>query len=567
MINELKIQHLSTSNFYDDDLLIVFEGVVYHIDTMPEDDSQIPTIISMLQRICTKFHGLKKHFFTENGELHDMLLKNDGYLLYSQLYKLESLPKLLFGEVVSDENGKGLKFFNETTYDILHSKELKDLLKVIGNDFSFFIVNGKSYNISDFTSQKQETDMVRYVYHGTGLKFKENILKKGIRPMPENSQWGIQHDGLVFLTSDLSTAIAYALNFKDDGGGCVFKIDTQKIDPNKIVMDWDNARQYTDDMENYPSQNKSSAESIGNVTSNSKRNGTKYNRFGYNGVIMPNAIVDYYVPNDEGVYKGVNGGDMTEGVNRVDEIAASNINLQSFEIQDELHPKLWVNNKLNSKVRLRLLDIANDFYKSLSIAWVKPKDIILTGSLANYNWSKYSDIDVHIIVDYKDVNKKHPKFVEEYFKSKKDIWNDEHENLTMYGFPVEMYVEDVNTRHKGAGVYSLNKNKWIQEPVDISDSILNQDYIQRLSAKYINEIDEIINKLNKETDNVKIERLGKKMNKIFTKLKGLRKEGLNSKQAEMSSGNIVWKVLRRMGYLDKVWDVINSTYNKINSLK
>jgi hypothetical protein len=130
-----------------------------------------------------------------------------------------------------------------------------------------------------------------------------------------------------------------------------------------------------------------------------------------------------------------------------------------------------------------------------------------------------------------------------------------------------MYVEDVNTRHKGAGVYSLNKNKWIQEPVDISDSILNQDYIQRLSAKYINEIDEIINKLNKETDNVKIERLSKKMNKIFTKLKGLRKEGLNSKQAEMSSGNIVWKVLRRMGYLDKVWDVINSTYNKINSLK
>ena len=90
---------------------------------------------------------------------------------------------------------------------------MKDLLKVIGNDFSFFIVNGKTYNISDFTSQKQETDMVRYVYHGTGLKFKENILKKGIRPMPENSQWGIQQDGLVFLTSDLSTAIAYAINF------------------------------------------------------------------------------------------------------------------------------------------------------------------------------------------------------------------------------------------------------------------------------------------------------------------------------------------------------------------
>ena len=71
------------------------------------------------------------------------------------------------------------------------------------------------------------------------------------------------------------------------------------------------------------------------------------------------------------------------------EINANDISLKSFEVKDELNPKFWVNNKLNSRVRLRLLDIVNDYLKDLSIDWVEPQDVVLTGSIANYNWSKY----------------------------------------------------------------------------------------------------------------------------------------------------------------------------------
>ena len=54
--------------------------------------------------------------------------------------------------------------------------------------------------------------------------------------------------------------------------------------------------------------------------------------------------------------------------------------------------------------------------------------------------------------------------------------------------------------------------------------------------------------------------------KIFKRLKNMRKEGL-ARSGEMSSGNIIYKLLRRMNYLDKIWDIINNTYNKINSIK
>ena len=74
------------------------------------------------------------------------------------------------------------------------------------------------------------------------------------------------------------------------------------------------------------------------------------------------------------------------------------LDLSSFKPQKELNPKIWVKGLLNSRVRLRLLDIADDFINTLPISHSLVDDIILTGSLANYNWSRYSDFDLHILL-------------------------------------------------------------------------------------------------------------------------------------------------------------------------
>lgn len=254
-----------------------------------------------------------------------------------------------------------------------------------------------------------------------------------------------------------------------------------------------------------------------------------------------------------------------ESVSRINEVDSSDISLKSFKVKNELNPKIWVNNKINSRVRLRLLDIADDFIDNLAVRWVKPKDIVITGSIANYNWSSYSDIDVHIIMDYSQVYKK-KEFVEDYFNSKKEIWKRDHDDLKIYGFPVEIYVEDSAAKSNSSGIYSLNKNEWIKEPTDLDNASLNEKYIKNEAAKYMTLIDDYKKDLNKEKDSYKIERIGNKVKKLFDKLKGIRKESLK-RSGEMGSGNIIYKILRRAGYLDIIWNIINDTYNKSKTLK
>ena len=260
-------------------------------------------------------------------------------------------------------------------------------------------------------------------------------------------------------------------------------------------------------------------------------------------------------------------GEMCIGENeeQLNEVEASDISLKSFEIQDKLNPKFWINNKINSRVRLKLLDLADEFIESLAVDWVKPKDIVITGSIANYNWSKYSDVDVHILIDFKEVWKK-TEFVQDYFDSKKALWTQEHEQLKIYGFPVEMYVEDTNGDNPSSGIYSLNKNKWLVKPNDFQDAQLNEPFIKDKAAKIMTEIDNIDDKIKKETDNHKLEVLSTKLKKLFDKLHKQRQESLD-KNGEMGTYNIIWKVLRRSGHLDKIWEIINTVYNRVNSIK
>ena len=262
-------------------------------------------------------------------------------------------------------------------------------------------------------------------------------------------------------------------------------------------------------------------------------------------------------PAEYNYYKRYNMGE-----NKINEVSTSDIKLDSFEPQDKLHPKLWINNKLNSRVRLRLMDIADDFIDTLAVNWVKPKDIVITGSLANYNWSRFSDIDVHIILYYEKVYKK-KEFVKDYFNAKKEIWLDEHPNLKIYGYPVEMYVEDINESSNSSGVYSLNKNEWIKEPVNFQDVKLNERYIKKTAAKIMTDIDNIEKKLKSLNDEYQTEQYHNKLKKIFDKVKKIRTESLK-KSGEMSSGNIIYKILRRCKYIDKIWDLINTSYDKIN---
>ena len=79
------------------------------------------------------------------------------------------------------------------------------------------------------------------------------------------------------------------------------------------------------------------------------------------------------------------------------ELKIPNDVMNSLKINNELNPVVFKGNKLNSKIRIQLLKLAQDFFESLEVPNnAKLKDVLFVGSLANYNWSKFSDIDLLI---------------------------------------------------------------------------------------------------------------------------------------------------------------------------
>ena len=71
--------------------------------------------------------------------------------------------------------------------------------------------------------------------------------------------------------------------------------------------------------------------------------------------------------------------------------------------QNELNPIFWSNKEFDAPVREKLLQIAQEFYASFKLE-IPIDDIQLTGSLANYNWTPKSDLDVHILIDFSKIN-------------------------------------------------------------------------------------------------------------------------------------------------------------------
>lgn len=249
------------------------------------------------------------------------------------------------------------------------------------------------------------------------------------------------------------------------------------------------------------------------------------------------------------------------------EVAASDVSLKSFKLKNELENNIWGDDgNLTLKVRDLLLDISDDFWETCGIRWVKPLTVVLMGSICNFNWSSYSDIDLHLVVDFSKVHNK-TNFVQEYFDEKKNDWNENHKALKIYGYPVELYVQDVNAEVASGGIYDLYQNKWLKKPHlgDLKPIKLNKYAIKNVSAQIMTKIDDLWDMFKKEDDKHKIELIGNTCKKLHNEIKSLRKIGL--KNSEMGSGNICYKVIRRSGYMEKLWKLQNKIYDKLNSLE
>lgn len=219
--------------------------------------------------------------------------------------------------------------------------------------------------------------------------------------------------------------------------------------------------------------------------------------------------------------------------------------IKSFETKDSLSDNIFeISDKkivMRNEISKSLLKVADDFIDTLGVEFFI-HDVILTGSLANYNWSNFSDVDLHILIDYKETDY-NLDLLKEFFDAKKNVWNEKH-NIVIKGFDVEIYVQDVDEEHISSGVYSILNNKWIVEPVKTKPTIDDRLILQK-GEEYGHRIDELVKKATKGKDVINdIEDLRKK-------LKSFRQSGLD-KGGEYSYENLTFKLLRRNGYIEKL---------------
>jgi predicted nucleotidyltransferase len=231
--------------------------------------------------------------------------------------------------------------------------------------------------------------------------------------------------------------------------------------------------------------------------------------------------------------------------------------LESFTMRDTLDPNFWGGEQLNPEVKDKIMEIVNDFLSSIEIS-LDPEDIRLTGSIANYNWSEYSDVDVHIVVDYTKVDE-NVELLKSLFRSIATTWNDKHK-IKMFDHEVEIYIQDTSEEHHSTGVYSVENDQWIEKPQKKTLDVDNKKLLSKAEAE-VERIDAVQDAM-REGEYMEAVEMAKAQKK---RLKTLRQSGL-TKEGEFSLENLVFKILRRSGEIDRLHSLADQAYDKAMSL-
>ena len=237
--------------------------------------------------------------------------------------------------------------------------------------------------------------------------------------------------------------------------------------------------------------------------------------------------------------------------------------IQSLKLRDELNPEVWDKNQkgnytLKSDIQKKLLKVSEIFLDYVDID-IFVQDIVLIGSLTGYNWSDFSDFDLHIMYDFNDAGENKDLY-KELFYLKKTVFNAKHE-IRIKGFEVEVFIQDSNEKEKSVGSYSIMNRKWIRFPEKEKFEVDEKKILEKA-----NQWMDIIDGVLENAEELDLDEALRLVKKYKNKLKKYRTCGLQ-KGGELSYENLVFKYLRRSGYLSKLENFKNKVANKKLSLE
>jgi hypothetical protein len=225
----------------------------------------------------------------------------------------------------------------------------------------------------------------------------------------------------------------------------------------------------------------------------------------------------------------------------------------TLEYHDTLNPKIWDGDQLKPEVQAKLLQIAKKWATFAKIPDFAITDIILVGGNANYNWTKFSDLDLHVVVNREDLADC-PDLLDDYLQNKKQLWALVHD-ITVYGHDVELYAQDRETAYpKKQGVYSIKGKTWIMQPKHEAVDFRGPALLAKVK-QYTERIETLIS-TNAEDES---------FSKLKEKFKNMRTSGLK-KIGEFSMENLIFKELRNRGVIDRMTQYLQSRQDEKLSL-
>lgn len=231
---------------------------------------------------------------------------------------------------------------------------------------------------------------------------------------------------------------------------------------------------------------------------------------------------------------------------------------ESAFYNDTLHPSLWdAAANFDQSIREKLLTIAKDVSEGADVKDDIIDDIQLTGSMANFNYTDFSDLDVHILLDFAKINHDED-LVKKALDGKRFVWNLRHD-IKMGGHDVEVYFQDTQEPHEASGLYSILNNKWIREPEHNEPQVDERDVTSK-ADRLKGEIADLEVALQ-TTEGEDLGELAEGADALRSKVAKMRKDSLEA-NGEFGIGNLAFKELRNSGYMGRLIDVANAIYDK-----
>ena len=216
-------------------------------------------------------------------------------------------------------------------------------------------------------------------------------------------------------------------------------------------------------------------------------------------------------------------------------------------VNRRLNPKIWQGDELDPAVISKLKDIARAFEEFVAVD-LDVIDYTITGSNANYTWTAYSDLDLHLIIPGTPTEEQR-----ELFNAKKALWAEQH-NITIKGLPVETYVQGEDEPHHSTGVYSIVKQQWLVEPKKVKPQV-DDAAVEAKKDSVMRDIETAM--LSKDL---------MKLRAVKEKITKMRKAGLE-RAGEWSVENLVFKILRNLGLIDQITEKIRELEDQELSLE